>query len=370
MSQQGKGPEQMIHDLNEYLSNLGKKTGRNGGGAGGGNGDGNFQPDTGWRQIFYGALVALIALGVFQSFYKIDVSQEGVVTRFDRYIQTVGPGLHFKIPYGIDKVMKVESAIVHQEEFGFRTTGSRSARRTYTTKDLEAESLMLTGDLNVANVEWTLQYRIIDTAKYKFKARDVETNIRDVSISIMRRVVGDRLVNDVLTTGRIEIAAEAKTLTQEVLDQYDMGIQIERINLQDVNPPQPVQAAFNEVNAAKQEQEQTINKAEREYNRQIPRAKGQAEQQIKEAEAFAIDLTNRSKGDAEKFNAILKEYKKAPTITKKRLYIETMQDVLSSIDDLTIIDSDVKGVLPIYGGEVMKRAASTPTSQNPSSMRN
>ncbi|MDB2447018.1 FtsH protease activity modulator HflK [bacterium] len=356
MSNQGKGPDQMIHDLNDYLSKLGRKggssrnSGNNGNGGNGGGGPGDFQPDTGWKQLLSIAVVVVLALSAFQSFYTIDVSEEGVLTRFGRYVKTVGPGLHFKIPMGVEKVIRVKSKVIHQEEFGFRTTGSRSARRTFSKTDLDSESLMLTGDLNVADVEWTLQYRIIDPWKYLFKARSVETNIRDVSISIMRRVVGDKLVNEVLTTGRVSIASEAKVLTQEVLDKYDMGIQIERINLQDVNPPQAVKDAFNEVNAAKQEQEQTINQAEREYNRQIPKSKGQAEQQIKEAQAFAIDLRNRSLGDAEKFKEVLSEYKKAPSITKKRLYIETMKEIFTDIKDLTIIDSNVKGVLPVYGG--------------------
>lgn len=352
MSNQGKGPDQMIHDLNDYLSKLGKKMGGANGGASGGGGSRNSvggPGETGWKQIVIGIVSVVIAMGIYQSFYTINVSEDGVVTRFDRYIKTIGPGLHFKLPFGIDKVTRVKSKIVHQEEFGFRTTGANNSRRAYTKKDFENESLMLTGDLNVADVEWTLQYKIIDPWKYLYNARGVETNIRDVSISIMRRVVGDRLVNDVLTTGRIEIAGEAKVLTQEILDRYDMGIKIERINLQDVNPPQPVQNAFNEVNAAKQEQEQTINQAEREYNRQIPKSKGQAEQQIKEAEAFAIGIRNRSKGDAEKFEKVLIEYRKAPSITKKRLYIETMKDVFSNIEDLTIIDSEVKGLLPVYG---------------------
>lgn len=346
MTNQNNGPEKMIHDLNDYLSKLGRKN--NGGNGNNGNGPGGFQPDSGWKQILTFILAIFVVVSAFQSFYTIDVSEEGVVTRFDRYTETIGPGLHFKIPFGIDKVKRVKSKIIHQEEFGFRTTGSSSARRSYTKNDLESESLMLTGDLNVADVEWTLQYRIIDPWKYLFKARAVETNIRDVSISIMRRVVGDKLVNEVLTTGRVSIAAEAKILTQEVLDKYDMGIHIERINLQDVNPPQAVQDAFNEVNAAKQEQEQTINQAEREYNKQIPKAKGLAEQHIKEAQAYAVNLKNRSKGDADKFKQVLKEYSKAPAITRKRLYIEAMRDIFSNVEDLTIIDPSVKGLLPIY----------------------
>ena len=308
----------------------------------------NFSPDSSRKIII--ALIILIASVILalDSFYTVDVSEEGVVTRLGRYVKTVDPGLHVKIPLGIENVTRVKTKIVHQEEFGFRTQSNRS-RSIYTKDSLDAESLMLTGDLNVADVEWILQYRIIDSWKYLFKARNVETNIRDVSISIMRRVVGDKLVNDVLTIGRVEIADEAKTLTQQVLDHYDMGIQIVRINLQDVNPPDPVKGAFNEVNAAKQEQEQTINQAEQEYNRRIPEAIGKAEQTIRNAEAVSIDLINRSKGDSEKFNRIYIEYKKAPDITKKRMYLETMREVFQDNRGLTIIDKEVDGILPVFG---------------------
>ena len=304
------------------------------------------------RKILYGIIALILAsILVVDSIYTVDVSEEGVVTRLGRYTRTVNPGLHLKMPLGIEQVTRVKTKIVHQEEFGFRDPNRR--RRVYTNNtnstSLNNESLMLTGDLNVAYVEWILQYRIVDSWKYLFKARNVETNIRDVSISIMRRVVGDKLVNDVLTIGRVEIADEAKLLTQEVLDHYDMGIKVVRINLQDVNPPDPVKAAFNEVNAAKQEQEQTINQAEQEYNRRIPEALGKAEQTIRNAQGVSIDLINRSKGDSEKFNLIYTEYSKAPDITKKRMYLETMREVFQGNKGLTIIDKDVEGILPVFG---------------------
>jgi membrane protease subunit HflK len=208
---------------------------------------------------------------------------------------------------------------------------------------------MLTGDLNVADVEWILQFRIADPWKYLFHARDVQRNLRDVSLSIMRRVVGDRLVGDVLTTGRVEIADQAKLLTQEVLDQYDMGIKVEKIILQGVNPPEKVKPAFNEVNAAKQEQEQTINNAEREYNRVIPESRGKAAKLIADAEAYAIDTVNRAKGDASRFSEVLKSYKQAPQLTRQRLYIDALEEVFAKMERVTIVDSRIKGVLPIYG---------------------
>lgn len=219
---------------------------------------------------------------------------------------------------------------------------------------------MLTGDLNVADVEWIVQYRISDPWKFLFHARDVQKNIRDISMSIMRRVVGDRLVGEILTTGRIEIADEARKLTQEVLDKYDMGITVAAVVLQDVTPPEVVKAAFNDVNAAKQEQEKAINVAEREYNNVIPEAKGKAEQVIADAGGFAVSLINRAKGDATNFNSRLVEYRRAPDVTRRRLYVEAMEEIFSNLDRLVIVDSKVRGVLPLYSSPQAMTAIPVP----------
>ena len=317
-----------------------------------------------WSQFFdkltnhlgkYGGLLflalVLFLIGVTSSFYTIDVSEEGVVTRFGRYHRTSPPGLHYKFPFGVDRVYKVASKRRLQEEFGFRSAGVMNGRTTYAESSYANESLMLTGDLNVGDVSWILQYEISDPWKYLFHARDVKRNIRDVSLSIMRRVVGDRLVGDVLTVGRVEIADEAKRLTQEVLNRYDMGILVITINLQDVNPPESVKPAFNDVNAAKQQQEEAINVAEREYNRFVPEARGSADQLLSEAEAYSINVVNRAKGDAARFRSISDEYRKAPEITRNRVYIEAMEDVLSTIGHLTIVDENLQGVLPIFSGD-------------------
>ena len=301
-----------------------------------------------------GSLIFFLAVFIFiaasSSFYTIDVSEEGVVTRFGRYHRTTPPGLHYKIPFGIDTVYKVASKRRLQEEFGFRTAGLQNGRSTYDDRGYGNESLMLTGDLNVGDVSWILQYEISDPWKYLFHARDVQRNIRDVSLSIMRRVVGDRLVGDVLTVGRVEIADEAKRLTQEVLNRYDMGVRIITVNLQDVNPPDSVKPAFNDVNAAKQQQEEAINVAEREYNRFVPEARGSADRVLSDAEAYSISTINRAKGDAARFRAISDEYQKAPEITRNRVYLEAMEEVLSNIGKLTVVDDKVQGVLPVFGG--------------------
>lgn len=295
-------------------------------------------------------IVALLAIwGSFSSFYTIDISEEGVVTRFGAYQRTTPSGFHLKLPFGIEQVYKVQSKRILQEEFGFRSQGRAGTRTKYSKGLTEiSESLMLTGDLNVADVEWILQYRISDPWKFLFHARNVRLNIRDVSMSVMRRVVGDRLVSDVLTTGRVEIADQAKLITQQTLDKYDMGIKIEKIILQDVNPPKRVQPAFNEVNAAKQEQEQTINNAEKDRNKIIPRARGKAKQLVANAKAYSIDITNRAKGDAAQFEQVILEYRKAPDITRKRLYLDTMEEIFANVSQFTVVDSDIKGLLPIY----------------------
>ncbi len=292
-------------------------------------------------------LILIAAVTVKSSMYTVDTEEEAIVLRLGRYITTTPPGLHFKIPF-VDQVEKIKTTIVHQAEFGFRTQTKVGSRTYYDPSSFDNESLMLTGDLNVADVEWVVQYKISDPFKYRFKTKDPVRNIRDISESIMRRVVGDKLVTEVLTTGRVEISTNAKEWMQELVDKYEMGISIQTVKLQDVNPPESVKDSFNEVNAARQEQEKVINQAERRYNEIIPEAKGKAEKLLSEAEGYGMAKVNKALGDANKFLAVLKEYNRAPDITKKRIYIETMEKVFTSIEDLTILDPQVKGVLPIF----------------------
>ena len=303
----------------------------------GGGGNGNF--DQSANLIWLVVIGLVLLLTVFKSFYTVEADEQAVVTRFGKYVDTKEPGLHFKLPW-IDETYKVQSKRRQEEVFGF-VAQSRAP--------VTAESLMLTGDLNLADVEWIVQYEISDPAKYLFEAADVTKAIRDISMSVMRRVVGDRLVGEVLTIGRREIALEVKDLMQETLNEYDLGVQLMTVALQSVTPPDPVKPAFNDVNTAKQEQEQAINAAEREYNRVIPEARGKAEQLLADSQAYAIDKTNRAKGDAERFSSMLAEYNKAPEITRKRLYIEAMEDILSKTEKFVLIDKDVKGLMPVYG---------------------
>ncbi|MBT3983528.1 MAG: FtsH protease activity modulator HflK [Bacteriovoracaceae bacterium] len=309
-------------------------------------GDQNFDP----VKIITLVLLLLIAFGGYSSFYTVQPDEEAVIIRLGKYHGTFPPGLHFKLPFNLDRIVKVKTKLVHQDEFGFRTKSVSGSRTMYSSANYDIESLMLTGDLNVADVEWVVHYQIANPFKYIFQLADPRKTMRDVSESIMRRVVGDRLVHDVLTIGRVEIAAEAGKLMQQVLDKYDIGVRIITVKLQDVNPPKVVQASFNEVNAAKQESEKMINQAEKNYNRVIPEAKGTADKLISSAQGYAGALVNRAEGDAQKFTEMLTEYKKAPEITRKRIYLETMDTLFSKFTKLKVVDPQIKGILPIFGG--------------------
>ncbi|MBN1466196.1 FtsH protease activity modulator HflK [candidate division KSB1 bacterium] len=298
------------------------------------------------RILLFITIGIIAALMVFSSVYTIDADEVGVIQRFGRYVKTTDPGLNFKVPWGIETVKKVKVQRVFKEEFGFRTVSS-GVRSEYSDADFSSESLMLTGDLNAALVEWIVQYRIKDPVAYLFKVRDVEKTIRYVSESIMRQVVGDNSVDEVITVRRQDIAPEVKELMQTLLDEYETGIDIITVNLQDVNPPKKVQPAFNEVNEAEQERERIVNEALQAYNSAIPKARGEAEQQILEAEGYATNRINRAMGDAEKFIAVWREYNKAQDVTKRRLYLEMMQDVLPKLDKKYIVDEDLKSFLPL-----------------------
>jgi membrane protease subunit HflK len=300
--------------------------------------------DTRW--IFYIILGIVLLWFIFSAAYSVDADEVGVIQRFGKYVRTTQPGLHFKLPWGIETIKKVKVQRVFKEEFGFRTA-KPGIKTEYVRGDFSSESLMLTGDLNSALVEWIVQYRIKDPANYLFKVRDVESTIRYVSESIMRQVVGDNSVDEVIILRRKEIAQQVGELMQQLLDEYETGIDIVTVNLQDVNPPVPVQPAFNEVNEARQERERIINEAWEAYNSIIPKAKGQAEQIILEAEGYATNRVNRAQGDADKFIAVWKEYNKAKDVTRRRLYLEMMKDVLPRLDKKFIIDDNLRSFLPL-----------------------
>lgn len=306
----------------------------------------------GGLQIGAIAIVALFL--VTSSVYQIDPEEVGVVMRFGKYTGETGPGLHFKLPFGVDRVIKVPVQRQLKQEFGFRTVSAdvRSEFRRAT-----GESNMLTGDLNAAVVEWVVQYRVNDPYNYLFRVRDVGNTLRDLSEAVMRQVVGDRTVDEVLTIGRQEVADLVERQLQELCTQYETGIRIEQVVLQDVTPPDPVKPSFNAVNQAEQERETLINQAQSEYNKVIFRAQGEAQQTIEQAEGYAIDRVNRAEGEANRFAAVFTEYHKAPQVTRKRLYLETLGDVLPKMGSKIIIDEDLTGVLPLLNLQAPPRRA-------------
>lgn len=304
------------------------------------------------KGILYLIIVLVVVAALFTSFYTVQPYEQAVVLRLGKYLRTENPGLHVMIPFGIDRVQKVPTGLRHQESFGFNpdlsSSGGPAGFRG--SSQLDDESLMLTGDLNMANVTWVVQYSISDPQQFLFNVRDPRKNIRDIAQAAMRRVVGDRTVNEVLTVGRVAIEEAAREYTQNILSDYKMGVKIDEVQLQDVNPPERVRPSFNEVNAAKQEQEQLINNAEAYRNKVIPEARGRAEEEISRAEGYAAAVLNRARGDASKFSQIVTEYAKAPRATKVRLYLELVEELFARMPALTIVDPSVKGVLPMFTG--------------------
>jgi len=287
---------------------------------------------------------------VFSSFFTISPEEVGVVLRFGKYSREASPGLNFKMPFGIETVYKVPVERQLKQEFGFRTLRA-GVRTQYSTAKYEEESLMLTGDLNAAEVEWIVQYRIKDAYRYLFKVRNAEQTFRDINEAVMREVVGDRTVNEVITVGRQELADAVSVKLQALCDQYETGIKVEQVVLQDVNPPDEVKASFNEVNEAEQEKEKLINQALSEYNKVIPKAKGEAQRKIEEARGYALERVNEARGEADRFTARYNEYRKAREVTRQRLYLETMSKVLNKIGRKLITDDKASGILPLFNYE-------------------
>jgi len=309
------------------------------------------------KEILVGLVVFLVLV---TSVKTIKPEEEGVVLFLGKYNRKVNPGLSLIAPLGIEKMYKIPVQRQLKLEFGFRTV-EPGVKTIYSDKDFHAESLMLTGDLNLADVEWVVQYRIIDSYKYLFRVRDAEDALRDMSEAAMRTVVGDRTVNEVLTVGRQAVASNVETVLQAMCEEYENGLRVEQVVLQDVNPPEKVKPSFNAVNQAQQERETLINQAESEYNQVIPRAKGEAEETIQLAEAYALNRVNRAIGEADRFSALYEEYVKAPEVTKKRLYFEILERILPKIGDKVIVDEKGNNVLPLLNMERKNSAASTTT---------
>ena len=290
-------------------------------------------------------LILVVAVGVWTSYYTIAAESEGVVLRFGKYIKKVPPGLHFKLPLGIDSVITVPTQRQLKLEFGFATPD-------YTNPDQVGaepakEKSMVTGDLNSVLAEWIVQYRITEPETYLFAVREPGQTLRDISESVMRGVVGDRTVDEVITVGRQEIEITALQRMREMAKRYHLGVSVDQVQLKNVNPPEPVQASFNEVNRAQQDRENVINLANGEYNKVVPRVRGEADQKVRAAEGYRFKRINEAEGDGAAFTAVLEQYVRAPAITRARIYLETLGEVLPQAGQKIIVDESVQQILPM-----------------------
>lgn len=297
-------------------------------------------------------IALLLLFTIWSTFFSVGPEEVGVITQFGKYVRTAESGLNFKLPF-IQSVYKVAVERQQKQEFGFRTVDA-DVRTEYTRDGYRSEALMLTGDLNLADVEWVVQYRINNPINYLFKVRNPDNTLRDISESSMRQIVGDRTVNEVLTVGRTEISLKVKELIQKLSNEYTLGIKIEQVVLQDVNPPEPVKAAFNAVNEAEQEKETLINRAKSEYNKVVPKAEGEAEETIQKAEGYATERVNMALGEATRFTALYTEYIKAPEVLKQRIYLETMGDVIPKLGKKIITDEKGSSVIPLLQMQMEK----------------
>lgn len=291
------------------------------------------------------AVLLFLALSAWSAYYTVPSDSVAVVQRFGKYLKEVPPGLHFKLPLGIDEATIVPVKRQLKQEFGFSTPGAQDPYQG--ARNGGRETQMVTGDLNAALVEWVVQYRVSDPVKFLFEVREPGETLRYVSESVMREVVGDRTVDEVITIGRQEIEIEALLKMQELSTKYVMGISIDQVQLKNINPPQPVQESFNEVNQAQQSKEKLINEARREYNKVIPLAEGEKDQRIREADGYRLKRINEAEGDALRFNALFAQYQKAPEVTRRRIYIETMQDVMPKIESKVLMGDAMSNLLPL-----------------------
>jgi membrane protease subunit HflK len=297
------------------------------------------------RGLALGALALLFLAGLARGVYTVGPESVGVVQRFGRYVGTVDPGLRFKLPFGIDTVTILPVRRQLKMEFGFASPHATNPDQT--SFETQRESDIVTGDLNAAHVEWVVQYEISDPQAFLFNMREPGPTLRDLSESVMREVVGDRTVDEVLTIGRQGIETDAIAKLTGVVQELGMGLKVQQVQLKDVHPPTPVQRSFDEVNRAQQEREQMINQANGEYNKVVPRASGEAERKLRDAEGYALKRVNEAEGDAARFRALFEEYEKAPDVTRRRLYLEAMAEVIPRLGGKIILDEDARQFLPL-----------------------
>jgi len=330
MQDWGSGPsnddlEKKVIEIRDYIKN-------------------KFNPQKGLLPVL--VVVVLIVIGAYTSMYEVDTEETGVVLRFGKFSGFADPGLHFKLPLGIDRVYLVPTGRVLKEEFGFRTV-TPDVRSTFTKRGLEEESLTLTGDLNVSDVEWIVQFQVADPFKFMFRIKDPVGTIRDISEAMVRKAIGNANVTEVLTTERAQLAGEIQRDLQSTLNQYDIGVRIVTVKFQDVTPPDPVKAAYNEVNESEQQRESLIFQAREQFNREVPRARGEAKKVLQEAEGYAVERVNKARGETNRFLALLTEYRKAPSVTRSRIYLETLEEVLPRLEEIYVMDDKTGGLLPL-----------------------
>ncbi|MCR4579699.1 MAG: FtsH protease activity modulator HflK [Treponema sp.] len=290
-------------------------------------------------------ILALVVFAGFSSFYVVDETENAVITRLGRYTKTVGSGLHTKLPFGIDKSYTVPVKVVQTEQFGFKTV--KAGRNNEYKNNIGTESTMLTGDLNIVDVEWIIQYRIVDPKQWLFGVYEKEQTIRDISRSVINTLVGDRAILSVMSSERTNIETLALDMMNENFKQLGLGINVIAVKLQNIVPPSGVQDAFEDVNKATQDMNRFINEGKEAYNAEIPKAQGEADRQLQVAEGYAAERVNMAKGDVARFNAVYEEYKRSPKVTRERIYLETMNEIFSSEKKPDIIDSELDNMLPI-----------------------
>lgn len=290
-------------------------------------------------------LAAAIFLGT--SFFVVDTTERGVLTTFGRYTRTAEPGLHWKVPFGIQRNYNVKTEVVQVEEFGYRTDRT-GVQTVYFDQEYPEEATMLTGDLNIVDVEWIIQYRITDPKAWLFNFSSSERirTIRDISRSAMNMLVGDRTILNVLGPQRTDIETACMEIMNETLSGYDMGVRIIAVKLQNIVPPKGVQQAFEDVNKAIQDMNRLINEGKEAYNQEIPKARGQADQLIQIARGYATERVNKARGDVARFASVYNEYRKAPDVTRERLYYEMIEQVFEGETSVELIDKELGNFIP------------------------
>jgi membrane protease subunit HflK len=353
-------PDELMAALINKIKEAFASGGSGGKGGSGGNGGESFRKggSSGLSGKLVSVAMVILTLSLLSaSFFTIKPNEKGVVLRFGKFQRTVDPGLHFKVPM-VDEVFKVDVMDIRKEEFGFRTTAA-AQRSQFTKQGMADESLMLTGDKNVIDVEWIVQYKIKDPVAYLFRVGNVSQAVRDISEAMVRRIVGN-MDFDFILGNRDLLANQSLREMQRELDRYGTGVDLIKLQLQDVNPPDQVKPAFNEVNEADQDMKRSVNEAEEAYNREIPKARGTAKQIAEEAQGYSAQRLNKAKGETSRFVAILKEYQRAREVTRRRMYLEAMQEVLPQVTEIYVVDKEQKTLLPLL--DLGKGAAARKTN--------